>query len=424
MSTVGGRFFALVVGIDRFAAHPHLDGCVNDAHAMRDLLVDGFGAPPENVRLLTDEAATRDAIIDAFRSHLIENDDIRPGDAIIFHFSGHGANMLDPLDASPTGLIESLGAHDSGTAGVFGIPDTTVAALLALLAARRGDNITVVLDCCHSGSGTRHAEGQAPKVRLTRPDERVPPRGLDAEVVAAARALSASDAVSHTLLAACRDRELAQEYVDASTGKPRCQGAFTWYLVEALWRLAPGTSYAMLHESVAARVSAYNPRQMPQCEGARDREVFGAAVVRRDPFVRVVAVERGSWCWVGGAAWHGAGRAAGVVSVVGADAGCVAGADRGGGGDGGDADAGAGGGGGGGAGGAVAGAGGGGGGRGGGAAAGGVGGGGGGLGAGAGGARSGGAVDGGVAVGGGGGGGAGGAGGAGGGGSVGGVRGG
>lgn len=307
MSTVGGRFFALVVGIDRFAAHPHLDGCVNDAHVMRDLLVDGFGAAPEDVRLLVDEAATRDAIIDAFRSHLIENDDIRPGDAIVFHFSGHGANMLDPLDASPTGLIESLVAHDSGTAGVFGIPDTTVAALLALLAAKRGDNITVILDCCHSGSGTRHAEGQAPKVRLTRPDERVPPKGLDAEIVAAARALSASDAVPYTLLAACRDRELAQEYVDASSGKPRCHGAFTWYLVEALSRLAPGTSYAMLHESVAARVSAYNPRQMPQCEGARDREVFGAAQVRRDPFVRVVAVERGELVLDGGAL-HGIGR--------------------------------------------------------------------------------------------------------------------
>lgn len=307
MSTAVGRIFALVVGIDRFAAHPHLDGCVNDAHAMRDLLVDGFRAPAENVRLLTDEAATRDGIIDAFRSHLIENDAIRPGDAIVFHFSGHGANMLDPLDASPTGLIESLVAHDSGTEGVFGIPDTTVAALLALLAAKRGDNITVVLDCCHSGSGTRHAAGQAPKVRLTRPDERVPPKGLDAAIVGAAKALGETTAVPYTLLAACRDRELAQEYVDASGGKPRSQGAFTWYLVEALWRLAPGTSYAMLHESVAAQVSAYNPRQMPQCEGARDREVFGAAQVRRDPFVRVVAVERGELVLDGGAL-HGIGR--------------------------------------------------------------------------------------------------------------------
>ena len=155
MSTPSDRFFALVVGIDRFAVHPHLDGCVNDAHAMRDLLVDGFGVPADHIRVLTNEAATRDGIIGAFKSHLIENDAIGRGDAILFHFSGHGANMLDPLDVSPTGLIESLVAYDSGTEGVFGIPDTTVAALLALLGEARGDNVTVVLDCCHSGSGTR-----------------------------------------------------------------------------------------------------------------------------------------------------------------------------------------------------------------------------------------------------------------------------
>ena len=311
MSTPSDRFFALVVGIDRFAVHPHLDGCVNDAHAMRDLLVDGFGVPADHIRVLTNEAATRDGIIGAFKSHLIENDAIGRGDAILFHFSGHGANMLDPLDVSPTGLIESLVAYDSGTEGVFGIPDTTVAALLALLGEARGDNVTVVLDCCHSGSGTRSGDGQAPKVRLTRTDERVPPAGLDAEIVGAAKALGGGKmwregGVPYTLLAACRDRELAQEYVDVSGGKARSQGAFTWHLVDALWKLAPGTSYAMLHEGVAARVNAHNPHQMPQCEGERDRVVFGAARVRRDAFVRVVGVERGELVLDGGQV-HGIG---------------------------------------------------------------------------------------------------------------------
>lgn len=308
------RLFALIVGIDRFAVQPDLDGCVNDAAAMYRLLVDGFGVPDEHITLLTNEDATRDAIIDAFRSHLIDNDAIERGDQIVFHFSGHGANMLDPLDASPTGMIESLVAHDSGEEGIFGIPDTTVAALLELLADQRGDNITVVLDCCHSGSGTRDADEQAPKVRLTQADERIPPTRLDAAIVDAATALGTKkrwreDGVPYTLLAACRDRELAQEYIDDFGDEPQSYGAFTWHLTDALWRLTPATSYAMLHETVAAKVNGYNPHQMPQCEGRRDRAVFGSASIRRDPFITVTGVERGRLV-LGGGRMHGIAKGA------------------------------------------------------------------------------------------------------------------
>lgn len=314
--------WALLVGIDRFAAQTNLDGCTNDIGAMYGLLTTGYGVDPDAVRVLRDEEATRQGIIDAFMEHLVENPAIERGDQIVFHFSGHGANMIDPLGASPTGYIESLVAHDSGLDGVFNIPDTTVAALLELLSHSKGDNITVVLDCCHSGNGTREGGDRAPKSRLTEPDRRQPPAKLDAELVERATALGVKkrwrqEGLPYTLLAACRDRELAQEYVDYYQDDEPAFGAFTWHLVDALWRLQPNTSYAMLHEQVASKVNVYNPNQMPQCEGNADRSVFGSTPVRRDPFIKVVDTHNGELVLDGGRV-HGLGKGA-VIELYPAD---------------------------------------------------------------------------------------------------------
>ncbi len=314
--------WALLVGIDRFAAQNDLDGCGNDVGAMYGLLTSGYGLDADCVRVLRDEEATRQGIIDAFFEHLIDNPQIERGDQIIFHFSGHGANMLDPLGASPTGYIESLVAHDSGLDGVFNIPDTTVAALLELLSHAKGDNITVILDCCHSGNGTRKADERAPKSRLTEPDRRQPPRTLDGDIVARATALGVKkrwreEGLPYTLLAACRDRELAQEYVDYYADHEPAYGAFTWHLVDALWRLQPKTSYGILHEQVAAQVNVYNPNQIPQCEGNDTRSVFGSKPVRRDPFIKVVGTEKGEVVLDGGRV-HGLGKGA-VLELYPAD---------------------------------------------------------------------------------------------------------
>jgi hypothetical protein len=54
----------------------------------------------------------------------------------------------------PDGKDESLVCYDSGAPGGFDLADKELAVLLAEL-ARNDPHIAVVLDCCHSGSGTR-----------------------------------------------------------------------------------------------------------------------------------------------------------------------------------------------------------------------------------------------------------------------------
>ncbi|MCE7939824.1 MAG: caspase family protein, partial [Chloroflexi bacterium CFX6] len=171
---------ALLVGIDAYASPqvPPLGGCVNDVDAMAQLLEHRFGVPPENIVRLTDGAATRAAILDAFETHLIgaaaawsAAGSPEPSPAFLFHYSGHGSQALDPTGTEPDGLDETLVAHDSRLPDVFDVKDWELAARIEKLTALT-DNVTIVLDACHSGSGTRAiAEGVA-RTRRCPPDLR------------------------------------------------------------------------------------------------------------------------------------------------------------------------------------------------------------------------------------------------------------
>lgn len=293
------KMWALLIGIDEYSDVRDLRGCVNDVEAVRIFLVNQLSVPEEQIRVLTNQEAKRANILQAFQEFLIDNAAIGQGDQLLFHYSGHGSRMRDTSGLEPDGYNETLVPHDARSAGIYDISDKTLAALLDRLAASKGDNITVILDSCHSGSGTRRLE--TPGTALTRRvpvDERLPPTDLDAEFLAdiASRGAGpsgwASDGITHVLLAGCRDHEESNEYWardDRQSGV--WHGALTYFTLKQLGHMQPGMTYSELHERVAAQVNAEYPTQMPQCEGDRDRQVFGGERVHRDPFVRVTQVE-------------------------------------------------------------------------------------------------------------------------------------
>ena len=301
--TTRPTFWALLVGIDEYLAESvsKLNGCVNDVEAMRVFLMNQLGVPENHIRLLSNQQATRAAILRAFEAFLIDNPAIAFNDQILFHYSGHGSQMRDMTNTEPDGYNETIVPHDSRTHNpdVYDIPDKTLAALLNRLMERKGNNITVILDSCHSGSGTRRIElPGAACVRLAPVDERLPPPKLDATLLASTSTRGAGPSgwamtgVSHVLLAGCRDQELLNEYWSKSEGQEGVwHGALTYFTLQALQQVAPGTTYAELHERVAAQVNAIYRDQTPQCEGNRNRVIFEGVQVQRDPFLTVLRVD-------------------------------------------------------------------------------------------------------------------------------------
>ena len=304
---MANRFFALLVGIDRYAnpyQAPPLRGCAADVDATYALLVDRFHVPPEQVLRLTarvdgDEAPaalpTRANIIAGWRDHLGQAGE---GDVVFFHFSGHGsqARSIDPDE--PDGYDETIVAHDSRTEGVFDLADKELALLIRQV-ERRGAQVLVFLDCCHAGGGTR-ALSRGP-VRTCAPDDRVRPDAarlarLRLDAVARRRPTPSGwlPLGKHVLLAACRDDELSYEYRVPNT--EQWHGAASYFFHQALATATPETTWARIHDHVLAQVHAVYPMQSPQLEGPGHLTLFGGvggiplgAVSR---YLLVVAVEQ------------------------------------------------------------------------------------------------------------------------------------
>jgi hypothetical protein len=155
------RKLALLVGINAYPASSLLSplkGCVTDVELQRHLLLHRFGFNPQDILTLTDQQATRQGILTAFEEHLIKQ--AKPGDVVVFHFSGHGSQVADPDRDTPDGLNSTFLPVDSVLPPGFPSKGGTVKdimghTLFLLMYALQTENVTVVLDSCHSGGGTR-----------------------------------------------------------------------------------------------------------------------------------------------------------------------------------------------------------------------------------------------------------------------------
>jgi hypothetical protein len=154
------RIFALIIGIDTYKSGNiwNLHACVEDARKMKRWLVEKLNVPRGQIRLLLDHHATKSNIEDSFMEHLVNNPSIEPGDAILIYFAGHGSRISAPPDWYETegspGLVEVICPFDHDTKAsqgrVAGISDRSLHAMVEDLAACKGDNITLFLDCCFS----------------------------------------------------------------------------------------------------------------------------------------------------------------------------------------------------------------------------------------------------------------------------------
>lgn len=140
-------FSAVLVGINAYPGAP-LKGCVNDVVIMRDILVHKYNVPASSIRLLLDDRATKEGILERL-NWLATN----PSKNKMFHYSGHGAQFpnqpYDKDDYEPDGMDEILCPIDMDWDGTFILDDQIDEALEKMI---DGHHMTMVFDCCHSGT--------------------------------------------------------------------------------------------------------------------------------------------------------------------------------------------------------------------------------------------------------------------------------
>lgn len=151
------RKLALLVGINTYKDAP-LQGCITDVNLQKQLLIHRFGFNPKDIVTITDAQATRQGILTTFEEHLIRQ--AKPGDVVVYHYSGHGSQVRDPdcdtsdcLNSTFVPVDSVLPSNYPSQGGV--VQDIMGHTLFLLMAALQTENVTVVLDSCHSGGGTR-----------------------------------------------------------------------------------------------------------------------------------------------------------------------------------------------------------------------------------------------------------------------------
>lgn len=158
---------ALLIGINDYyetkdkLSHESLRGPVNDANAIRNLLITKFGYKAANIDTIYNAAATRDNIIAGMRKKIKE---CKPGDIMLFFYSGHGVWMENTeleSDKIKRGFSQAMMTSDiynfRNNLKCF-VRDVTLKQYFNLFIDKKVV-LTALLDCCFAGNMSMTGDG-------------------------------------------------------------------------------------------------------------------------------------------------------------------------------------------------------------------------------------------------------------------------
>ncbi len=313
---------ALLIGINTYqpagttAEHPagcaygrceigsfqNLDGSVNDAQAMADVLTSPkFAFPAANVVLLTDPApphpspgvvllpasdTTRDGILAAMQKYLV--DVPQKGDTVVFYDASHGSLRVNSKGNKLTVLVGGQYVHADSTLvpsdaykGGYDVRDREMTRIFNA-ALDKGVHLTVIFDSCHSG-GISRGIGPVYRERALAFDPRDIGEAPDTLPNGQARPAPTQRSDNSALVFSAAQQDQTAKEMPAGT-EPH--GAFTAALLQALQAMPADTPASVVYERVKAVLEGGNvPDQEPDLDATvarREQPLFGGAASKSD----------------------------------------------------------------------------------------------------------------------------------------------
>ncbi len=207
---------ALLVGINYVDTPYELAGCINDVKNMKTQLQTFFPSLTDsNITLLTDETTDKPTKANILSNIASLLSGLKPGENVMFHFSGHGGRIVDKNGDEVSGYDSCIYPLNGTTLET--ISDDELRSALATNVPA-GCKCFTVLDSCHSGSAVdlRYLWETTPSGGLTYTEDKKYEK-------------TKGDVL---FLSGARDNQTAADTVD-TTNRP-C-GALTWALLDT-WR--------------------------------------------------------------------------------------------------------------------------------------------------------------------------------------------
>jgi hypothetical protein len=290
----------------------NLDGSVNDAQAMADLLTSPkFGFPATNVVLLTNPApphsspgvvllpadqTTRDGILAAMQKYLV--DVPQKGDTVVFYDASHGSLRINSMGNKLTVLVGGQYVHADSTMvpsdaykGGYDVRDREMTRIFNA-ALDKGVHLTVIFDSCHSG-GISRGIGPVYRERALAFDPRDINEAPDTLPNGQPRPAPTQRNDNSALVFSAAQQDQTAKEMPAGDPNTEPHGAFTAALLQALQALPADTPASVVYERVKAVLEGSNvPDQEPDLDASaarREQPLFGGAAAKSDK-VRAAAL--------------------------------------------------------------------------------------------------------------------------------------
>ncbi len=271
---------ALIIAIGDYpesGGWPDISSANDVPHVLSSLKHLGFDEA--DITIVQDAEATKQGILASFAS-LLES--VELGDVVYVHYSGHGQQVMDQNSDELDGFDESLVAYNSPLHFLEGfnegenlVRDDEIGDFANKIRQKIGANgrLILVLDSCHSGTGTRgFGKSRGTDVKMA-PDGYKPVRRAGQESSMEAFADDESYASMISFFGASA-KELNFETLD-DQDKP--VGSLSYALSRTLLSVGDGASYREVFRRVKQLMKSSSPRQSPQCEGNLDLGLLGTS---------------------------------------------------------------------------------------------------------------------------------------------------
>lgn len=273
---------ALIVAVSNYDPSTGWDNLSSEADVKlvtEALKKQGFKS--ENIAILRDKDADLNGITSAIDKYLTGKVKKDQDDIAVFHFSGHGQQMMDDNGDEGDGLDEALVPYDAPLAYNPNenkhLRDDLLEKKLneVRLALGSKGSLLVVVDACHSGTSTRGSGKTRGSTRIYAPSDYVPKKELTTSENFGITGAEEDMAPMTGFFASGPFEQNAEATLPGGEGCGSLSLAFS----RALGKADKKMSYKALFEDIKIQMSALVPQQTPMAEGDLDTEILGGNVL-------------------------------------------------------------------------------------------------------------------------------------------------